>query len=261
MRYFNLLLIFLPYSGINETDTTKNKYITMKGERKMRKLTVAAIIAVMAAGVFTGCGNAGTAQMNSATGTTAESQNSGTQDDDAQNVDQSTNGTADQTGSNAGNSDIGEDAALQAALEAAGVSEKDASRVRVSLDRDDGRMVYDVRFDAGQKEYDYEIEASDGQVVSSDVEQIGDDRYDDDRDDDDDRQNKSSVDVAVSREKAIEIALAKVSGATENDIRIELDHDDGRYKYEGDIIYERVEYDFEIDANSGDVLEWSEERD
>ena len=227
----------------------------------MRKLTVAAIIAVMAAGVFTGCGNAGTAQMNSATGTTAESQNSGTQDDDAQNVDQSANGTADQTGSNAGNSDIGEDAALQAALEAAGVSEKDASRVRVSLDRDDGRMVYDVRFDAGQKEYDYEIQASDGQVVSSDVEQIGDDRYDDDRDDDDDRQNKSSADVAVSREKAIEIALAKVSGATENDIRIELDNDDGRYKYEGDIIYERIEYDFEIDANSGEVLEWSEERD
>ena len=31
--------------------------------------------------------------------------------------------------------------------------------------------------------------------------------------------------------------------------------------YEGDIIYERVEYDFEIDADSGDILEWSEERD
>lgn len=70
-----------------------------------------------------------------------------------------------------------------------------------------------------------------------------------------------NADVAVSREEAIDIALAKVSGATENDIRIELDHDDGRYKYEGDIIYERVEYDFEIDANSGDILEWSEERD
>ena len=34
----------------------------MKGERKMKRLTVAAIIAVMVAGVFTGCGNAGTAQ-------------------------------------------------------------------------------------------------------------------------------------------------------------------------------------------------------
>ena len=78
---------------------------------------------------------------------------------------------------------------------------------------------------------------------------------------DDDRNNGNNTDVAVSREKAIDIALAKVAGASDNDIRIELDYDDGRYKYEGDIIYERVEYDFEIDANTGDVLEWSEERD
>ena len=219
----------------------------MKGERKMKRLTVAAIIAVMAAGVFTGCGNRGTAQMNSATADSAQSD-----DHDDQNA----AGTADQTGSNSGTQDIGEDAALQAALEAAGISEADASRVRVSMDRDDGRVVYDVRFDVDQTEYDYEVLASDGQIVSSDVERRDDDGYDDD-----DRSRGSNADVAVSREEAIDIALAKVSGATENDIRIELDHDDGRYKYEGDIIYERVEYDFEIDANSGDILEWSEERD
>ncbi|MBM6804573.1 PepSY domain-containing protein [Mediterraneibacter glycyrrhizinilyticus] len=196
--------------------------------------------------------------MNSATANTAESRN-GAAADSAQSDDhddQNAAGTADQTGSNSGTQDIGEDAALQAALEAAGISEADASRVRVSMDRDDGRVVYDVRFDVDQTEYDYEVLASDGQIVSSDVERRDDDGYDDD-----DRSRGSNADVAVSREEAIDIALAKVSGATENDIRIELDHDDGRYKYEGDIIYERVEYDFEIDANSGDILEWSEERD
>ena len=230
----------------------------MKGERKMKRLTVAAIITVVAAGVFTGCGNAGTTQMNSATGTTAESQNSqdaGTQSS-AQSDDQNAAGTTDQTGSNSGTQDIGEDAALQAALEAAGVSESDASRLRISKDRDDGRVVYEIRFDVDQTEYDYDVLASDGQILSSDVE-----LRNDDRDDDDDRNRGSNADVAISREEAIDIALAKVPGATESDIRIELDHDDGRYKYEGDIIYERVEYDFEIDANSGDVLEWSEERD
>lgn len=224
----------------------------------MKRLTVAAIITVVAAGVFTGCGNAGTTQMNSATGTTAESQNSqdaGTQSS-AQSDDQNAAGTTDQTGSNSGTQDIGEDAALQAALEAAGVSESDASRLRISKDRDDGRVVYEIRFDVDQTEYDYDVLASDGQILSSDVE-----LRNDDRDDDDDRNRGSNADVAISREEAIDIALAKVSGATESDIRIELDHDDGRCKYEGDIIYERVEYDFEIDANSGDVLEWSEERD
>lgn len=224
----------------------------------MKRLTVAAIITVVAAGVFTGCGNAGATQMNSATGTTAESQNSqdaGTQSS-AQSDDQNAAGTTDQTGSNSGTQDIGEDAALQAALEAAGVSESDASRLRISKDRDDGRVVYEIRFDVDQTEYDYDVLASDGQILSSDVE-----LRNDDGDDDDDRNRGSNADVAISREEAIDIALAKVSGATESDIRIELDHDDGRYKYEGDIIYERVEYDFEIDANSGDVLEWSEERD
>ena len=224
----------------------------------MKRLTVAAIITVVAVGVFTGCGNAGTTQMNSATGTTAESQNSqdaGTQSS-AQSDDQNAAGTTDQTGSNSGTQDIGEDAALQAALEAAGVSESDASRLRISKDRDDGRVVYEIRFDVDQTEYDYDVLASDGQILSSDVE-----LRNDDRDDDDDRNRGSNADVAISREEAIDIALAKVSGATESDIRIELDHDDGRYKYEGDIIYERVEYDFEIDANSGDVLEWSEERE
>lgn len=194
----------------------------------MKRLTVAAIITVVAAGVFTGCGNSGTAQMNSATGTTTESRNN----------------------QDTGTQDIGEDAALQAALEAAGVSESDASRIQISKDRDDGRDVYDIRFDVDQTEYDYDVLASDGQILSSDVEQR-----------DDDRNNTNNADVAVSREKAIETVLAKVPGATENDIRIELDYDDGRYTYEGDIIYEKVEYDFSIDANSGDVLEWSEERD
>ena len=224
----------------------------------MKRLTVAAIITVVAAGVFTGCGNAGTTQMNSATGTTAESQNSqdaGTQSS-AQSDDQNAAGTTDQTGSNSGTQDIGEDAALQAALEAAGVSESDASRLRISKDRDDGRVVYEIRFDVDQTEYDYDVLASDGQILSSDVE-----LRNDDGDDDDDRNRGSNADVAISREEAIDIALAKVSGATESDIRIELDYDDGRYTYEGDIIYERVEYDFTIDANSGDVLEWSEERD
>ena len=53
---------------------------------------------------------------------------------------------------------------------------------------------------------------------------------------------------------------ARVPGAAEQDVRIELDRDDGRFKYEGDIIFQQREYDSEIDANSGEILEWSEER-
>ena len=188
-------------------------------------------------------------------------------------------------------SDIGREAALEAALNDAGVSESDATRLKVSEDRDDGRKVYEIRFDVAEKEYDYEIQASDGTILSSDVE-INENYAADDVLNDDSSQtgtdqtvsdqgasrnqtgtqdqagnrdqgntgSGSSSGAAISQDEAVQIALERVPGATAQDVRIELDRDDGRYKYEGEIIYNNTEYDFEIDANSGTILEWSEER-
>ena len=187
--------------------------------------------------------------------------------------------------------DIGREAALEAALNDAGVSESDATRLKVSEDRDDGRKVYEIRFDVAEKEYDYEIQASDGTILSSDVEinenYAADDVLNDDSSqtgtdqtvsDQGASQNQtgtqdqagnqdqgntgsgSSSGAAISQDEAVQIALERVPGATAQDVRIELDRDDGRYKYEGEIIYNNTEYDFEIDANSGTILEWSEER-
>lgn len=188
-------------------------------------------------------------------------------------------------------SDIGREAALEAALNDAGVSESDATRLKVSEDRDDGRKVYEIRFDVAEKEYDYEIQASDGAILSSDVD-INENYAADDVLNDDSSQTGTDQTVsdqgasqnqtgtqdqagnqgqgntgsgsfsgaAISQDEAVQIALQRVSGATAQDVRIELDRDDGRYKYEGEIIYNNTEYDFEIDANSGTILEWSEER-
>lgn len=66
--------------------------------------------------------------------------------------------------------------------------------------------------------------------------------------------------MQVAQEEAVKLALDRVPGSTEQDLRIELEYDDGYYKYEGDIIYNQIEYEFEIDANTGAFLEWSEER-
>lgn len=191
-------------------------------------------------------------------------------------------------------SDIGRDAALEVALNDAGVSESDATRLKVSEDRDDGRKVYEIRFDVAEKEFDYEIQASDGTIISSDVEinenyaalqgndtlnnNLAQNGTDQTISGQGTNQNQTSGQgqtgtqnrnqnqgnagngPAISQEEAIQIALQRVSGATAQDARIELDWDDGRCKYEGEIIYNNIEYDFEIDANSGTILEWSEER-
>lgn len=193
----------------------------------MKKYIAAAAVSMMVLGALTGCGNGGN------------------------------------SGSGAGSADIGRDAALEAALNDAGVSEADTTRLKVSEDMDDGRKVYEIGFDVAEKEYDYEIQASDGAILSSDVETN--EGYTAAQGSTQSQQNADNAgtgtsDAAVSLEEATRIALDKVPGATEQDIRINLDYDDGRQKYEGDIIYEQMEYDFEIDANTGEVIEWSEER-
>lgn len=63
----------------------------------------------------------------------------------------------------------------------------------------------------------------------------------------------------ISQEEAIKIALKEVKGAKESDIHIHKDRDDGRDVYEGSILYNEMEYEFEIDASDGKILEWDEE--
>ncbi len=220
----------------------------------MKKLAVLAVIAGLTAGIMTGCGgtqrNADAAAQMTGRGNGAQEaavQSGEVYDDRDDRIDDR------QDDWNEATVNKNQAAALQTALKDAGVNEADASRIRVTMDRDDGMLVYEVRFDAAEVEYDYEIDAQSGRIISTDVE-----RWDDD--DRDDRNRTANANVAVSREEAVKTALGKVSGATEKDVRIELDYDDGRYRYEGDIIYNGIEYDFEIDADSGRILEWEEDR-
>ena len=57
----------------------------------------------------------------------------------------------------------------------------------------------------------------------------------------------------------MQIALDRVKGAKTSDVSIHSEWDDGREIYEGSIIYKGKEYDFEIDATNGEILEWEEE--
>ena len=162
-----------------------------------------------------------------------------------------------------GGKDIGKDAALEAALQDAGVTKEEATRLKTSKDRDDGRMIYEIQFDANGTEYDYEIAAEDGTILTADTESVASNTAAQNGQQNNTQNNQSQsagANVAVSQEQAMQTALERVSGATESDIRMELDNDDGQYKYEGDIIYDQREYEFEIDANTGVILEWSEER-
>ena len=76
---------------------------------------------------------------------------------------------------------IGVDKAKSIALSDAGVNAADAVFLKARLDRDDGRMEYEVEFYSGSKEYDYDIDALTGEIRSRDWELDDFDLYDDDR--------------------------------------------------------------------------------
>lgn len=182
-----------------------------------------------------------------------------------------------------GGSDIGEAKAKEIALQDAGVSESDISRFQSSKDRDDGRTLYEIQFASDNTEYEYEINAKDGEILNYSTENLnnngnsnaaanGTDAGQTQNNTQSNAQNNTqnsgqnnsgttqNVNVQISEADAKAASLERVPGATEQDLRMELDRDDGKYIYEGDIIYQQKEYEFEIDANTGNFLKWSEER-
>lgn len=147
------------------------------------------------------------------------------------------------------------------ALSHAGVKAADARFEKAELDYDDGVKKYEIEFRSGKIEYDYEINAITGAVLSAEK----------DIDDDDDKKVTSSSKVSSSEstssgdtitvKKAKEIALSH-AGVKAADVRFEkaeLDRDDGVKKYEIEFRSGNVDYEYEINAETGKII--SHEKD
>ena len=62
----------------------------------------------------------------------------------------------------------------------------------------------------------------------------------------------------ISDTQAMDIVLERVPGASAEDFkRFEKELDDGHWIYEGEIVYKGIEYEFEIEACNGNILEWT----
>ena len=153
------------------------------------------------------------------------------------------------TGSTSSTADIGEAKARSVALSHAGISESSTSYIYAKKDWDDGRWVYDVEFWADGKEYDYEILASDGTILSYDY----DAEYQWN-----DSSSTSGDTISTEKVKSIVTDRAGVSGTFRE---LKLERDDGRTVYEGEMRSGRTDYEFTIDAYTGAVLEWDTDWD
>ena len=148
---------------------------------------------------------------------------------------------------------IGVDKAKEIALADAGVNAADAVFLKARLDRDDGRVEYEVEFYSGSKEYDYDIDALTGTIRSRDWEVDDFGLYDDDR-------IQVSADNVITAEQAKAIAKAQAP-STATVVKCELDRDDGRWVYELELRDGRTEYECDINAVTGVILDWEVDRD
>ncbi|MDE7245506.1 MAG: PepSY domain-containing protein [Oscillospiraceae bacterium] len=152
-------------------------------------------------------------------------------------------------GSNAGL--ITAEAAKAAALNHAGLTADQVTFTKEKLEWDDGGQIYDIEFyTSSHREYEYEIDARTGAVLS----------FDHDHDHGTGSVTPPAATGTITRDKAQEIALAKVAGATAQNVKkIKTDRENGRLIYEVEIIYGGNEYEFEINAADGTVLKMEAE--
>lgn len=147
---------------------------------------------------------------------------------------------------------ITEAQAKDIALKHAGVSAQQANFTKMKLDREFGHSDYELEFFVGNVEYDYEIDAADGTVRKFSRETHATAPFSNDG-----QQGQAAQPGLIGEQKAMEIALARVPGAKPEHVRkLRLHYDDGMQLYEGEIFYNFREYEFEINAHTGDVVGW-----
>lgn len=224
----------------------------------MKKRMLAASTILAAAILMGGCGqNEGAKTQQESTGQMMEAEAPKTQKENTSKDDASENAVAKENTTTVkeenSTSKLTEEEAKSIAFQDAGVEEANVTGIRIHQEYDDGREKYEIDFYIDNREYDYDIDSNTGEILSKDSE------IEDDFENRDASKTQQTDGNVLSREKALEIVLARVKGAGEENVRMELEKDDGYWKYEGEILYNQREYEFELNGETGEVLEWSEE--
>lgn len=256
--------------------------------RNKKRMLAAGLIAVALLSAVTGCGSTsqnvqdtkgiqgttgaagGTVQGSASAenaSDTASQNNGNTADHNAQDNSSGTSQAGVSQHATAGsatmvNGGITEQEAKNIAAWNAGVTEEQIQYITVKQDWDDGRARYEVEFTAAGVEYDYELDASDGRILSADSEVI-DKGYRASQNGTTGSQNAAGTSQTapggVSIETAKQTVMDRIPGIDAGNIYIYPDYDDGISLYEGEAYYAEVKYEFEINAENGNIISWEAE--
>ncbi len=135
------------------------------------------------------------------------------------------------------------------AFEHAKVSRSEAADYRSKLENEDGLWVYEIEFRVGKTEYEYEIDAQTGRIISAEKETKN--------------EAAGGGEVRLTGSQAVAKALehAGLSASQVKELECELDYEDGKPVYEIEFKYGDTEYEYEISAYDGSVVSSKTEKD
>ena len=145
---------------------------------------------------------------------------------------------------------MSEDEARSIALQRVGKTQDEVTFTRVRVDRENGVTVYDVYFYDNEKEYELSIDVDTKEVISYKEDYLT------------SNGNNTTTSNYIGADRAREIVLNH-AGLTSNDVRfnkVELDVDYGIATYELEFYYNYYEYDYEVDAITGEILKYERGR-
>lgn len=157
---------------------------------------------------------------------------------------------------------IGMARAKEIALSHAGKTGAQVHWDDAEFDIDDGVPHYELEFDVGENEYEYDIHAVSGKII----------KFEQDIEQKQARQNtkaevpaekQPTVTKEISKDEAINIALNH-AGLTRAQVvfdDVELEYEDGRKEWEIEFDHGNWEYEYEIDASNGNILDYEKEYD
>lgn len=147
------------------------------------------------------------------------------------------------------------------ALTDAGVKSSQAVFTKVKLDRDDGRVEYEIDFYVGKTEYEYSIDAKTGKILDKDIEHDDSPAAPSEQLTTTTKKASQNSFISVSRAKSIALKHAGVSEKNASFKKVKLEKDDGIYEYEVEFYVGNWEYEYSIDAKTGKILDFEKEID
>ena len=159
---------------------------------------------------------------------------------------------------------IGMDAACGAAEEYAGTTALDSVTAEVDSELDESPAHYEVELHTQWGEFEYLVDAYTGKVLSGQKDLLATVSAQNEAAKPSGQKpapSGTAQDIGYAKAKSIALNHAGVSESKAYDMDIELDEEDGKLVYEGEFKSGGMEYDYEIDAATGTILQQEAEKD